>query len=188
MPKLDKKIAKKVDKAEAIKGGNFEPIKPGKYLARLNEVDSTTTAAGGEMWVAEFTELVNLRSKASAPGRQWLNLNLPSVDGKMPKGYQPKKPGADPEKAWATRQSMAEGGLKAFFEAFGFEVDSDTDEMVGEYAVIIVGVRTIQQGARKGERANQVNGIEPLPDDFDLDTFLEEAGVEADADGDDGDF
>jgi hypothetical protein len=158
MPKLAAKDRKKVEKSEAVSGG-FELLKPGKYVAELTGVEAKASAAGNPMWVAEFSEIHNLDGERM-PGRQWYNLNLPTTDT-PPDGYVGKgKKSA--EESWAQYQALCSGRIKAFFEAFGFTPDSDTDEMIGERCVIQIGVRTIQQGARAGEQANSLNGVAPL--------------------------
>lgn len=162
MPKLAAKTRKRVAKAEAVGSGDYEPLAPGKYIAELSEVEAKNSNAGNPMWVAEFTEIHDLDGDRQ-PGRQWYNLNLP-IDGPMPDSYEPKRlrKGQTPEDSWENYQRMCEGRLKGFFEAFGYEVDSDTDEFIGERCVITVGVRTITQGARAGEKTNQINGVAPL--------------------------
>ena len=174
MPKLAAKTRKKVEKAEAVKGG-FDALPPGKYVAELSEVEATTSSAGNPMWKVQFNEVHNLDGERM-PGRQFYNLMLPQ--DKMPEDYTPKNSKKSPEEAWADYQRLCEGRLKQFFEAFGFTVDSDTDEMIGERCVLIIGVRTIQSGNRKGEKGNDVNGIEPFDsvnfegeDDDDDDNF-----------------
>lgn len=153
MPKLNAKLKKKVEKAEPVTG-EFEPLKPGKYIATLSEVEAKNSAAGNPMWVAEFTDVEDLDGDR-VPGRQWYNLNLPTSDT-PPEGY------AKGEEKWVQYQRMCEGRLKSFFEAFGYTVDSDTDEMIGDQCVLIVGVRTIQTGERAGQRTNSVNGVAAL--------------------------
>lgn len=150
MPKLSAKDRKKVAKAEAV-GGGFEPLKPGKYVATLSNVEAKTSSAGNPMWVAEFEEIHNLDGDKQ-PGRQWYNLNLPTSDT-PPDGY------AKGAEKWEQYQRLCEGRIKQFFEVFGFTEDSDTDEMIGERCVLVLGVRTIQNGARAGEVTNSVNGI-----------------------------
>lgn len=158
MPKLAAKDRKKVEKSEAV-GGGFEPLKPGKYVAELSEVVAKQSAAGNPMWVAEFTDIQTLDGE-EVPGRQWYNLNLPTTDT-PPDGYTGKgKKSA--EESWAQYQALCSGRIKAFFEAFGYTPDSDTDEMIGERCVLQIGVRTIQKGDRAGEQTNSVNGVAPL--------------------------
>lgn len=158
MPKLAAKARKGVEKAQAVSGG-FELLKPGKYVAELSNVEAKKSAAGNPVWSAEFNEIHALDGERQ-PGRQWYNLNLPS--DVMPEDYKPKSGNKSPEEAWESYQSLCNGRLKAFFEAFGFSIDSDTDEMIGERAVLQIGVRTIQNGPKKGEDTNTVNGVFPL--------------------------
>lgn len=153
MPKLAAKDRKKVEKSEAV-GGGFEPIKPGKYIAELSEVEAKKSAAGNPMWVAEFTNIKSLDGE-DVPGRQWYNLNLPTSDT-PPEDYEKG------EEKWLQYQGLCSGRIKAFFESFGYTPDSDTDEMIGDRVVLQIGIRTIQNGDRKGESTNTVNGIAAL--------------------------
>ncbi len=155
MPKLAAKVAKKVAKAEAS-SGEFQPLPPGKYLATLTEVEAKKSNAGAPMWVAEFEDITNSDDEVQ-PGRQWYNLMLPQ--DKMPEDYKPKRSKKSPEEAWESYQELCHGRLKAFFEAFGYSTDSDTDEFIGEQCVLQIGIRTIQNGARAGEKTNSVNAV-----------------------------
>lgn len=168
MPKLAVKDRKKVQKAEAV-GGGFEPLRPGKYIATLANVEAKNSNAGNPMWVAEFEDIHDLDGEKQ-PGRQWYNLNLPTTD-EAPADYEKG------QEKWEQYQALCAGRIKAFFEAFGYTPDSDTDEMIGERCVLQIGVRTIQNGPRKGEATNSVNGVAAL-DSVDF----EDAG-----DGDDDD-
>ena len=49
--------------------------------------------------------------------------------------------------------------LKESFDAYGVETDSDTDELIGQIVKLVVSSRVIQQGARKGETANQIDRV-----------------------------
>jgi len=169
MPKLSAAAVKMVDSAEARheSGGSFEPLAPGRYLAKLSEVTTVDpNKHGAVVWNAEFQNLISLETEAPAPGRQWLRLTLPSD----PKKGVPATYTNGPEK-WEKYQAMLLGLLKGFFESFGYTSDSDTDELLGEYAVIELGIRTIQSGAREGEKTNEVKGIFPVPEDLDLDAL-----------------
>lgn len=164
MPKLSAAAAKVVDSAEAIHGGGeFEPLPEGKYIGRLSDVTvrDDLNKYGAAQWSAEFQDLVFLETDTPAPGRQWLNLTMPTGT-KVPSNYE-----KTPDK-WQKYQEMIQGRLKAFFEAFGYTVDSDTDEMINEYAIITVGTTTVQQGPKTGKLTNVVNDIEALPEDFDF--------------------
>ena len=158
MAKLSVKDRKKVAKAEAT-GGGFKPITAGKYVAELSQVEVKVSANGNPMWVAEFTDIHDLDGE-QVPGRQWYNLNLPTTDT-PPDGYKPAR-GGDPKEKWAQYQELCAGRIKQFFEVFGFTEDSDTDEMIGERAVLQIGIRTIQNGPKTGEQTNTVNGLQPL--------------------------
>lgn len=156
MPKLAARDRKVVENAEPT---GFKPLPPGKYIATLSKVEAKTSAAGNPTWSAEFNEIHDLEGNRQ-PGRLWYNLNLP-VD-KMPANYTPRSSSKSPEEAWAIFQNISASRLKDFFEAFGYTVDSDTDEMIGEKCVLVVGVGTVQRGPRTGEETNQVNGVQPL--------------------------
>jgi hypothetical protein len=153
MPKLSNQITETVESAEASSG--FELIKPGKYAAKLSGVEARETNAGNPMWVAEFSD-ITAADGTTIPGRQWYNLNLPLDPNVVPANY-PKTP-----EKYAQAQALSAGRLKAFFEAFGYTADSDTDEMIGETAVITVGVRVISSGTRQGEEANEVRKVETI--------------------------
>lgn len=171
MPKLAAKDRKKVEKADAV-SGDFQPLTPGKYIATLSQVEAKNSAAGNPVWNAEFTDVMTLEGEKQ-PGRQWYNLNLPTSD-EAPEGYTK---GAE---KWATYQRMCAGRLKAFFEAFGYTVDSDTDEMIGDKVVLQIGITTIQKGPRAGQKTNSVNAVLPLGE---IDTSDFES-----SDGEDGEF
>jgi len=171
MPKLSKKLTKSVAKAEALQG--FSLIEPGKYFAKLKDVEVRETNAGGTMWVAVWHDIRHVKTGKKVPGQQWQNLNLPMDT--MPEGY------TKGEEKFKQAQDISAGRLKAFFEALGYEVDSDTDEMIGEVAVIQIAVRTISSGSRQGEKANEVNGVESAEEFGDI---PESDDDEGDADSD----
>lgn len=153
MPKLDKTMMKAVESAETT-SGEFALIEPGRYFATLTKVDVRDANYGGTQWSCEFSDITDVNGKRSS-GRQWLNLNLP-VAGAMPATYQ------NGEDKWQKFQAVSAARLKGFFEAFGYTTDSDTDEMIGEQAVIEIEIRTIQNGPRRGEQVNGVKNVLPL--------------------------
>ena len=158
MPKLAKKVAAKAEKAEAVTG-EFKPYEPGRYVATLTKVEAKLSSAGNPIWNCEFEDITSLDGD-SMPGRQWYTLNLPQ--DKMPDGYEPKGREKDPVKAWESYQNLCHGRIKAFFEAFGYSTDSDTDEMLQEKCVLQIGIQTIQRGPRQGQLTNSVNAVLPL--------------------------
>ena len=180
MPKLPSKIAKKANKAEATTGG-FEPLPAGKYLARLRKVEASPSQNFPDhvvRWSAEFGDLHDLEGN-NYPGRQWLNLSV-IQDEEMPASY------TKGEKSWGQYVNISHGSLKGFFEGMGFTTDSDTEEMVGEVALLRVSVRTIQKGPRQGEKTNQVDAVLPLPADYE--SILASEGTGAADEDDDGEF
>lgn len=176
MPKLSAAAAKMTDAAEARheSGGTFEPHPPGRYIAKLTEVTTQDpNKYGAAVWSAEFQDLFSLATEAAVPGRQWMNITLPSD----PKKGMPNNYGKTPE-AWEKYQAMLLGQLKAFFESFGYTTDSDTDEMLGEYVELELGIRTIQSGPKEGQRTNTVTGIYPVREDLDLDALGVSGGAD----------
>jgi len=165
MPKLSARDRKKVDAAEAVEERNFEPLPAGKYLATLKEVEVRTGKdSGNEYWNCTFDNIRDLEGE-DKPGSLWYRLMLPIA--KRPADYRPKsgKPKKDEseeqwiERSWNNYQEMTAGRIKAFFEAFGFSLDSDTEEMYGDEVALSVGISTIGQGPRKGERTNEVRAV-----------------------------
>lgn len=153
MPKLDPTVTKQVATAETNAGsGEYALIEPGRYFATLNNVE-VREGKYGPQWSAEFGEIISAQGETQ-PGRQWLNLNVP-VEGHMSPAYQ------NGEDKWMKFQSVNRSRMRQFFEAFGYTVDSDTDEMIGEQAVIEIEIRTIQSGPRTGERVNSVKQVMP---------------------------
>lgn len=53
------------------------------------------------------------------------------------------------------------GRLGKVFEAYGVPDDTDTDELIGKWVGLLVGVRTRPTGERAGELQNTVNGFFP---------------------------
>lgn len=152
MPKLDKTMLKAVESAE-VTTGEFSLIEPGRYFATLAKVEVRDANYGGTQWSCEFHDITDINGQKQ-PGRQWLNLNLP-VAGAMPATY------TNGEDKWQKFQAVSAARLKQFFEAFGYTTDSDTEEMIGEQAVIEIEIRTIQSGPRRGEQVNGVKAVMP---------------------------
>lgn len=163
MPKLAKKAQKKVKDAE-IPANGFEPLPIGKYIATLAGVeDKIAQSSGAAMWGVEMEDIQDLEGNEQ-PGRQFTNLVLAGEDDEIPEDWEPRslRKGQTREDAWANRNAFLNGKVKEFFEAFGYSVDSDTDEMVGERCVIKVSQQTITGGKRKGELGNQIDAFFPL--------------------------
>jgi hypothetical protein len=173
MPKLTAKQTKTIEEAKEV-STSFEAWPSGKYIGTLREVEERTgKESGNAYWSVEFEDFVDLDGE-KYPGRQWYNVMLPI--SKMPKDYLPKKMRdkglavsdldddqlEEREAAWENYQGMVAARIKEFFAAFGYTSDSDTDEMVGEQCIVIIGQQTQQVGQNKGKVVNVVNGVEPL--------------------------
>lgn len=162
MPKLAKKYAAAVEQAE-ISTGDFPLLDPGYYYVQLAEVE-VMEGNYAPRWSATLSNIHKKETLEEIPGRQWFNMNVPE-DGPAPANYT----GGD--KKWASFQSMSKGQLHGFFEAFGYSTDSDTDEMIGEWAVAKIVIETINGGNRKGEKTNRVKSLVPVEEDFDPTQF-----------------
>ena len=162
MPKLPKKMAKAVANTEPSTGGDFPLMDPGWYYVQLQEVEALD-GNYAPRWNVVLHNIHKQEEDKSVgekqSGKQWLNINIPD-DGPAPANY------TNGDKKWAAFQSMSKGQLAMFFEGFGYSADSDTDEMLGEWALAKIGIRTIQRGDRKGEKTNEVKQLVPVPDDF----------------------
>lgn len=157
MAKLNKDLQKQTDSAES---SGFDPLPDGAYHVRLRDVDTTREGNKGPYWSWEFEVVDDVKFTAegqekeqSSKGRRlWNNTSLsPAAAFKM----------------------------KETFEAFGVPSSTDTDEMIGQVVKAVVSQRTIQEGSRKGEVANQIDRLKPADPDV-----KEAADVEAKAQAD----
>ena len=143
MPKLNAKQAKQVASTEAWEAGTGRVLlDEGRYAAQLFKV---TERDGREhpLWSWRFVNVHN--QDGDLMGRT----NLFHSTSLSPKAY---------------------GGLKQTFDAFGYTTDSDTDEIVGEWAVLYVRQEVQEQGKNAGQRVNVVSGLAPFdPDDWAFD-------------------
>lgn len=149
MPKLNKKEAQETAKTEAW-GTGPRLLPEGRYAGRLMSVTESDQPgpSGYNQWSWRFTHLHDVEGN-DLGGTQFLNTSL-----------SPK----------------ARGGLKQAFDAFGYTTDSDTDEMLGEWAVLYITQGVAQQGKRAGQTVNSVNSIaEFVPDEWDFDPDAVEA-------------
>jgi hypothetical protein len=177
MPRLSDKMAKAVAAAEPIQSTGFEPLVPGKYIVKLEEVEARQTKAGDPAWNITFSDIRGLGGDEHG-GKQFLWINLP-------KGAPPRGLTAPEKEKFAKAERMRRGQLNAFFAAFGYTPDSDTDEMLGEDCVVQLGIETIKQGPKTGEKTNRVFGVFPL-DSVSTDGMA--AGDDEDDSDDDDDF
>lgn len=132
----------KLNKENAKKADNassaFEPVDPGAYHMKLVAVDASKSGPKGPYWSWEF----DIVEPGEAQGRkQWNNTSL---------------------------SDEAMFSFKQTFEAFGVPTDTDTDDLIGNVVKGIVSIRTIEQGPRKGELANQIDRLAPADEDFEV--------------------
>jgi len=129
MAKLKVSDAKAVAAAEAWIGGP-RILPAGKYAGRLQKVVERDDT-DYDQWSWWFNQIHDEKG-VKYPGVQFLQTSL-----------SPK----------------ALGGIKAAFDAFNKSTDTDTDDMVGEWAVLYVSVTTQTIGKRVGEKQNRVDSI-----------------------------
>lgn len=135
MPKLDKKTAKAVAETETQ---SFDALPADVYIGRLDEVE-VRDGAKGPYWSWAFTVVSDKDGEEKFAGRKlWVNTSL---------------------------SEKAHFKLKEVFDAFGYETDSDTDELIGESIKMLVEETIIEQGARKGQPGNNVVRCMPLDED-----------------------
>lgn len=134
----------KLDKRTAKQAQEAESITllvdAGTYAAVLNKVESKTGAAG-EYWEWEFALMEDE--------------NGDEVEGKP--------------KIWENT-SLSEKAIfrvKQMFEAFEVPVDTDTDELVGQWVGLNVGQEVARQGSRQGQLRNIFLSAFPLTDESD---------------------
>ena len=113
----------------------------GRYAARLNSV-TEKPGRKAPYWSWEFVDLHDTDG-VKRPGKQWNNTSL---------------------------SEASLGFLKATFEAFGYTSDSDTDEMIGEWVVLVLTQAPIGAGPKAGELRNEVQSLQEFnPDEWDFD-------------------
>lgn len=144
MPKLPSKAQKEIENTE--EGTDSYLLPDGRYAARLIKVEErTSNSSGSAYWVWEFDALHDEDGKRKA-GRQWYN-TFPHSTKDYPKQQ-----------------------FKALYAALGYSLDSDTDEMIGEWVVLRLGTEVQTAGARAGQKVNRVLGVAEFEsDEWDFD-------------------
>lgn len=148
MPKLPKKKAASVNDAES---SSFPLIDDGRYPGTLKEVRVSDEPGGsGFHWWGWVYDLEDAEVDGKPYEGNAQVMNVTSLSDK------------------------AEWKLNEAFKAHGVPADTDTDELLGTKALVIVGHRTETKGARKGEIVNTVEAVHPYDgeaDDDDGDEF-----------------
>lgn len=136
MPKLNKTTAKKA----ADSGSSFEVFDAGVYMCKLLKVTVSDKPgkSGSHYWTWEVE--IDDPEFAELNGRRgWLITSLS-------------------EKALFK--------MNETFAAFGAATDTDTDELIGNYALGTFSQEVQEEGQRKGQLQNRLEGLLPA-DDFD---------------------
>jgi hypothetical protein len=132
MPKLPQD---RVEGANNQEAGEYKPLKPGRYVFKLTEVEEGVT---GE--------------KSKNPGTDKWVWKL-AVD----KDYHPELR----KGRWQTAQSehipLSENKMQQMFEGFGYEVESDTDEIIEDPDARIVGYVKTGKDIVSGEPRSEVS-------------------------------
>lgn len=129
------KLAAPLAQKAAEQDGTFSALDAGLYTGRLAKVEAKPAkSSGNQMWVVEFDDIRDLDGKKK-PGKQWVNLT--HTDNSM----------------WK---------IKQFFDAFGYETNSDTDEMLGERCRLNLSVGEQEQGKNAGQLRNNIETMLPL--------------------------
>jgi len=71
-------------------------------------------------------------------------------------------------KLW-TNTSLSEAALfkvHESFDAYSAEYGSDTDDLIGQVVKLVVSIKPIQEGPRKGELKNEIDRVLPASEDF----------------------
>lgn len=133
MPKLPQATQQAAAEAESR---DFSAFSPGIYPLQLTAVDVTKKGkdSGEPYWEWEFT--VTSEAPAGARGRKlWMNTSLSESS------------------AWKVRE---------VYDALGFTLESDTDEMIGDLCRGQVGTEIQAKGARAGQTVNTLDKLLPL--------------------------
>lgn len=143
MAKLNK--AKQKEIADNADSG-FAVIPDGAVHLRLRDVDATREGGKGPYWSWEF-EIVEPET--------------------IVMGDPPKETSIKGRRLWnnTSLSKAAAFKMQETFDAFGVELDTDTDELIGKVVKAIISQRTIQEGNRKGEVANQIDKLKPADED-----------------------
>lgn len=138
MAKLNKQQQKMVNDNAGDSG--FAPMPAGAVHAVLRDVDTSRSGAKGPYWSWEFEVITDQeftpegsKKPANTKGRRlWNNTSL---------------------------SEKAAFKMEETYSAFDVPLDTDTDDLIGKPVKLIISIRTIQEGSRKGELTNQVDRI-----------------------------
>jgi hypothetical protein len=127
----------------------FAPLPEMTVHAILKDVDSTREGNKGPYWSWEF-EIITDETVESPQTDEDGNPVMVKTKGR---------------RQWNNTSLSQAWSLKQSFDAFGVGVDTDTDELTGLPVKLVLSVRTIQAGNRKGELTNNIDRVLPPDED-----------------------
>ena len=119
----------KLNKTLAKKARDSEglgALEAGTYLGALNKVDEKD-GKESPYWEWEFSIVGDSEGNEMKGGRLWENTSL---------------------------SDRALFRVKSMFEAFGVEMDTDTNELIGQYVWLNIGTEIQAEGVGKGKERN----------------------------------
>lgn len=135
MPKLSKEKAAAVNESE---GQSYELMPEGRYIGELIEVKGDGKGPAGPYWT-------------------WVFATVP-VEGTEGENFAGRR-------HYLVTSLSQDWAVKAAFEAFGVDADTDTDELITQCVAITVSQSEIEKGPKKGQLSNNVDAINPIGDD-----------------------
>jgi hypothetical protein len=152
MPKLDNTTAKKVNQAE---GSGFTLVDEDQYRIKLDKVivSPKPDVNGNTYWIWTFSIVSGQTTGDKFKGKS-LRTNT----------------GFTENQAWYP---------KMIFDAFGVKPNVDTDTLLGQEVLAIVGQAEVQKGARKGQMRNEIQTFMSLDSETDDDWDDDEPSTDA---------
>jgi hypothetical protein len=132
------KLSEKQQQVTEQAEGGFRLVDDGAYLCKLTKVEQVPGPTDDQWALSWEISDPDFEEYAGVSLRDWISLGEKS--------------------AWKMRQ---------FFDALGFTLDSDTDEMVGETARLYVVKVTQEQGKLAGQKVNRVTKYADPSEDVD---------------------
>ena len=151
------------------------PAKKAKSVAKAQSSGGTINVLPDGVYTAK---LVNVETGKGPKGPLW-TWQYKTTDDSVPETTLWERTSLSPEAEWKLNET---------FNAFGVDPDTDTDELIGQEVRLVVQQRTIPDGARRGEKTNDIKQIRPLDEEdeeIEPDEELEEEDVEDEEEPDD---
>lgn len=147
MPKLPKATQTAAEAADI--GGGSAPLEEGVYVLRLHSIDATGSGPAGPYWTWEYRVVEGPDGPMNGRRRLWDRISL---------------------------SEKAAFRVKQVYTAFGFTLDSDTEEMIGEHVKAYVIQEPIQSGQRAGQMGNSISEYLEIPEDWEPELAMAAGG------------